>query len=124
MNFNFIFHIFHFLKEKLLFFMEFFQIFHEIDLVFDFTSFFFQIVNFQFKFILIFLSGMTRAEMTLKVVMSPSESVNAFVEQFFKLLPDADSTEFNRVLEMKSVRKVDQPAYIEYFNTIKPIGKI
>ena len=66
---------------------------------------------------------MTRAEMTLKVVMSPSESVNAFVEQFFKLLPDADSTEFNRVLEMKSVRKVDQPAYIEYFNTIKPIGK-
>ena len=85
---------------------------------------FFQIVNFQFKFILIFLSGMTRAEMTLKVVMSPSESVNAFVEQFFKLLPDADSTEFNRVLEMKSVRKVDQPAYIEYFNTIKPIGKI
>ena len=123
MNFNFMFHTFHFLKEKLLFFMEFFQIFHEIDLVFDLTSFF-QIVNFQFKFILIFLSGMTRAEMTLKVVMSPSESVNAFVEQFFKLLPDADSTEFNRVLEMKSVRKVDQPAYIEYFNTIKPIGKI
>ena len=69
----------------------------------------------------IVVKGMTRAEMTLKVVMSPSEPVNAFVEQFFKLLPDADSTEFNRVLEMKSIRKVDQPAYADYYNTIKPM---
>ena len=39
----------------------------------------------------IVVKGMTRAEMTLKVVMSPSEPINAFVEQFNKLLTDADS---------------------------------
>ena len=42
--------------------------------------------------------------MTVKVVMSPSESINAFVEQFNKLLTDADSWEFVRVLDMKGLR--------------------
>ena len=69
----------------------------------------------------IVVKGMTRAEMTLKVVMSPSEPVQAFVEQYFKLLPEADASDFNRVLDMKSIKKVDQPAYIDYYNSIKPL---
>ena len=59
--------------------------------------------------------------MTLKVVMSQSEPINSFVEQYFKLLPEADASDFNRVLDMKSIKKVDQPAYIEYYNSIKPL---
>ena len=69
----------------------------------------------------IVVKGMTRAEMTLKVVMSQSEPINAFVEQYFKLLPEADASDFNRVLDMKSIKKVDQPAYIDYYNSIKPL---
>ena len=63
---------------------------------------------------------MTRAEMTLKVVMSPPEPVAAFVEQFNKLLTDADSAEFGRILDMKGLRKVDQAVYIENFNSLQP----
>lgn len=61
---------------------------------------------------------MTRGEMLLKVVMSPSEPIPAFVEQFNKLLSDAESSEFIKVLDMKGVRKVDQSVYIEQFNSL------
>ena len=64
---------------------------------------------------------MTRAEMTLKVVMSPSEPVNAFVDQFNKLLTDADSSEFDRVLEMKGLSKMDKTVYKEHFNSLQPV---
>ena len=68
----------------------------------------------------IVVKGMTRAEMTLKVVMSPSEPISSFVEQFNKLLTEADSTEFSRVLDMKGIRKVDQVAFMDYFNSLQP----
>jgi len=46
-------------------------------------------------------TGMTRAEMILKVVMAPTDPPAAFVEQYTKLLPQSDTTEFTKVLEMK-----------------------
>jgi len=33
--------------------------------------------------------------------MSPHESVHAFIENYVKLLPESDLTEFQKVLEMK-----------------------
>ncbi len=66
------------------------------------------------------VKGMTRAEMTLKVVMSPKDPMEAFVEQYIKLVPDADVAEFQKVLEMKGVRKVDQAAFVEYFRASAP----
>lgn len=68
----------------------------------------------------IVIKQMTRAEMTLKVVMSPSEPINAFVDQFNKLLSDATSVEFIQVLDMKGIRKVDQGPYLEQFNNLQP----
>ncbi len=58
--------------------------------------------------------------MTLKVVMSPTEPVKGFVEQFYKLLSEADISEFNRVLEMKGIRKVDQAIFVEHFKSLQP----
>ena len=55
---------------------------------------------------------MTLKDFLVKVFMFPSEPINAFVEQFNKLLTDADSGEFVRVLDMKGLRKVDQAVYI------------
>ena len=63
---------------------------------------------------------MTRAEMTLKVVMSPSEPLESFVEQYIKLVPDVDTNEFQRVLDMKGIRKVDQAPFLDYFRSSAP----
>ena len=63
---------------------------------------------------------MTLKDFLVKVFMFPSEPINAFVEQFNKLLTDADYGEFVRVLDMKGLRKVDQAVYIENFNSLQP----
>lgn len=63
---------------------------------------------------------MTRAEMTLKVVMSPSDPLESFVEQYIKLVPDVDINEFQRVLDMKGIRKVDQAPFMDYFRSSAP----
>ena len=44
---------------------------------------------------------MTRGEMILKVVMSPHEPPQAFVDNYIKLLAESDSSEFQKVLDMK-----------------------
>jgi hypothetical protein len=44
---------------------------------------------------------MTKAEMILKVVMAPIDPTKAFTDQFAKLLPEADLSEFQKVLDMK-----------------------
>jgi hypothetical protein len=35
--------------------------------------------------------------------MSPHEPVHAFIDNYIKLLPDTDVTEFQKVLEMKVI---------------------
>ena len=49
----------------------------------------------------IVVKGMTRAEMLLKVVMSPHERPADYVEQYGRLLPESDAAEFQKVLDMK-----------------------
>lgn len=44
---------------------------------------------------------MGKAEMILKVVMSPIVPERAFVDQVARLLPETDQTEFQKLLEMK-----------------------
>jgi hypothetical protein len=55
----------------------------------------------------IVVKGMTKAEMILKVVMAPTDPAKAFADQFAKLLPEADPSEFQKVLDMK-VRQLYQ----------------
>ena len=72
----------------------------------------------------IVIKGMTKAEMTLKVVMSnPSDPPKEFVEQYVKLVTDPDLSEFQKVLEMKGLRKLDQTAYLEIFKMVAPSVK-
>ena len=44
---------------------------------------------------------MTKAEMVLKVVMSPHEPNVGFIDNYIRLLPDSDINEFQKTLEMK-----------------------
>lgn len=63
--------------------------------------------------------GMTKAEMILKVAMTPLEPQRAFVEHYVKLLPECQLAEFQRVLEMKCVKRQEQAALVEMFRTAK-----
>jgi len=61
------------------------------------------------------VKGMTRAEMILKVVMSPLEPARAFVEQYVRLVQDTDGAELSKLLEMKGVKRSDQTSYLELY---------
>ena len=52
--------------------------------------------------------------------MSLSDPIKPFVEQYVKLVSDADSSEFQNVLEMKGIKRVEQNQYMEIFKTISP----
>ncbi|XP_058806703.1 vacuolar protein sorting-associated protein 53 homolog [Phymastichus coffea] len=61
------------------------------------------------------IKGMTTAEMILKIVMSPTESASGFVDQCKKLLPDLKVPEFQKILDMKGLRKTEQVQLMEEF---------
>eukprot|EP00092_Neocalanus_flemingeri_P030125 GFUD01032703.1.p1 GENE.GFUD01032703.1~~GFUD01032703.1.p1 ORF type:complete len:880 (+),score=301.05 GFUD01032703.1:157-2796(+) len=61
------------------------------------------------------VKGMTRAEMILKVVMSPLEPARAFVEQYVRLVQDTDGAELSKLLEMKGVKRSEQTLYLEMY---------
>lgn len=76
--------------------------FLQIYVCFYFFSIKFILVIFIiFSYTKIVVKGMTKAEMILKVVMAPTEPDTSFVDQFLKLLPDSDISEFQKILEMK-----------------------
>ncbi len=58
---------------------------------------------------------MTRAEMILKVVMDASDTNAKYVAQYTRLLPDSHLTEFQKVLDMKGVRRSDQTQLVELY---------
>jgi len=58
---------------------------------------------------------MTRAEMMLKVVMSKIDSPRDYVEYYLKLLQDTDSGMFQKLLDMKGMKKHDQIPLIDLF---------
>ena len=56
--------------------------------------------------------------------MSLSDPIKPFVEQYVKLVSDSDCNEFQYVLEMKGIKKVDQNQYLEIFKTISPNAEL
>lgn len=68
----------------------------------------------------IVVKGMTKAEMILKVVMAPHEPAQGFVENYIKLLPESDITEFQKVLDMKGLKRSEQNVMTEIFRSHQP----
>lgn len=62
------------------------------------------------------IKGMSKAEMVLKVVLVPHTSVNSFIESYFKLLPESNSAEFQRILEVKGLKKGEASQLLEAYN--------
>lgn len=63
--------------------------------------------------------GMTKAEMILKVVMTPVEPQKNFIDQCKKLLPECQLSEFNKILEMKSMKRQEQAVLVDLFKSHK-----
>lgn len=66
------------------------------------------------------VKGMGKAEMILKVVMSPIVPERAFVDQVSRLLPETDQTEFQKLLEMKGIKRSEQTSLLELRKEIGP----
>ncbi|XP_064460865.1 vacuolar protein sorting-associated protein 53 homolog isoform X2 [Ornithodoros turicata] len=68
----------------------------------------------------IVVKGMTKAEMLLKVVMAPHDPPKGFVENYLRLLPDSDPQEFQKVLDMKGIKRSEQSQMVDIFRTHLP----
>lgn len=68
----------------------------------------------------IVVKGMTKAEMILKVVMAPHENAESFVDNYMKLLPESDITEFQKVLDMKGLKRSEQNVMTDIFRSHLP----
>jgi len=60
-------------------------------------------------------NGMTKAEMILKIVLVSCSSGDMFVENYFKLFPNKDVTEFQKILDMKGIKKSENLLLCELF---------
>ncbi|XP_064021915.1 vacuolar protein sorting-associated protein 53 homolog isoform X1 [Pogoniulus pusillus] len=68
----------------------------------------------------IVVKGMTRAEMILKVVMAPHEPQVVFVDNYIKLLVDCSTDTFQKILDMKGVKRSEQSSMLELFRQRLP----
>ncbi|XP_067931939.1 vacuolar protein sorting-associated protein 53 homolog [Watersipora subatra] len=68
----------------------------------------------------IVVKGMSRAEMVLKVVMSPHDHQQAFVDSCLKLLTETDVSEFQKILEMKGLKRSELASLMEMYKSRSP----
>lgn len=66
------------------------------------------------------VKGMTRAEMILKVVMAPHEPLVVFVDNYIKLLSDCNTETFQKILDMKGLKRSEQSSMLELFRQRLP----
>lgn len=64
------------------------------------------------------IKGMTKAEMIVKIVMTPVIPANTFCEQYLKLLPESSLGEFQKILDMKNLKRIDQTNLVDIFKKL------
>ncbi|WAR02922.1 VPS53-like protein [Mya arenaria] len=66
--------------------------------------------------------GMTKAEMLLKVMMSHHEPAKAFIDNYIRLLNDSDISEFQKILEMKGLKRSEINTLLELYRAHLPVS--
>lgn len=66
------------------------------------------------------IKGMSRAEMILKVVLMPHEEIDNFIPSYHKLLPESNVMEFQRILDVKGIKRNEAVNLIEVYNKYEP----
>eukprot|EP01135_Chromosphaera_perkinsii_P011260 Nk52_evm41s2367 gene=Nk52_evmTU41s2367 len=64
--------------------------------------------------------AMAKAEMILKVIMTPASPEVTFVQTYINLVADADISSFQKILDMKGVRKGEQQQLLDVFKRHLP----
>ncbi|CAM0142840.1 Vacuolar protein sorting-associated protein 53 [Umbelopsis sp. WA50703] len=59
--------------------------------------------------------GFNRIELILKTVMTPPDPVDGFIESYVFLIADKSLANFHKIMDLKGIRKVDQPQLVEAF---------
>lgn len=67
------------------------------------------------SFTTVVLQGMGHAEKIIKVVMTPCVRAADFVDGALHLLPDCDSVELQKILDMKGMKRPEQASIIDLF---------
>jgi hypothetical protein len=60
--------------------------------------------------------GVSKVEAILKTVMSPTEPLEAYVENYLLLVADKNLNNFTKLLELKGIRKPDQGPLVDMFH--------
>lgn len=66
------------------------------------------------------VKGMTKAEMIIKTVMQSTTPAQAFIEHYLKLLPESSQIEFNKIMDMKGLRRSDSTYLLELYKRMAP----
>lgn len=66
------------------------------------------------------VKGMTKAEMIIKIVMQPTTPAQTFIEQYLKMLPESSQTEFNKIMDMKGLKRSDSTYLLELYKRMAP----
>lgn len=61
------------------------------------------------------IKGMSKAEMVLKVVLVPHNSIDSFIESYHKLLPESNEVEFQRILDVKGVKRAEAAKLLDAY---------
>ncbi|CAO3653139.1 unnamed protein product [Cunninghamella echinulata] len=59
--------------------------------------------------------GISKSEMILKTVMTPTEPMEGYVENYLFLIADQHMNNFTRLLDLKGIRKLDQGPLVDMF---------
>ena len=60
---------------------------------------------------------MTKAELILKSIMAATDSPQAFVENYLRLITDHEVDTFKSVLEMKGLKKNEISLFVDIFKS-------
>ncbi|XP_060584875.1 vacuolar protein sorting-associated protein 53 homolog [Ruditapes philippinarum] len=74
------------------------------------------------SYIKIVQKGMTKAEMILKVMMNHHEPAMGFIDNYIRLLNDSDIGEFQKILEMKGLKRSEISSLLEMYRARIPVS--
>ncbi|PIK58981.1 putative vacuolar protein sorting-associated protein 53-like [Apostichopus japonicus] len=61
-----------------------------------------------------------REESTCQIVMSPADPQSSFVDNYIKLMMDTETSDFQKILDMKGLKRNEQNALLELYRTRAP----
>lgn len=76
------------------------------------------------SFTRIVIKGMTKVEMILKVSMYPHEKEEAFVDNYLSLFSASEADIFQKVLEMKGLKRSEQSVLLDLFWRKQPVHTV